>query len=160
MPYYKALDKRLHLGYRRLRGKSGTWWCRFYLGERQYAVEPIGTADDQASADGIEVLDFWQAQDKARELMAARTNGSATKAGPLTVKGAVEQYLEWMESNRKSAYDARRRAEAFIFHSSAMSFAVRSPPRSSVSGTSRLPRRRRARAPTRPGAATPGLQWR
>jgi len=115
MPYYRALDKRLHLGYRRLRGKSGTWWCRFYLGERQYTVEPLGTADDQAAADGVEILDFWQAQDKARELMAGRAQGGTGKTGPLTVKDAVEQYLEWLDSNRKSAYDARRRVEAFIY---------------------------------------------
>src|SRR5215472_1021791 len=110
MPYYKALDQKLHLGYRRIKGKSGTWWYRVYLGDRQYAVERIGTADDQGTADGIEIFDFWQAQDKARELMASRvSNGKVV--GPLTVKGAVEQYLEWLESNRKSGYDARRRAE-------------------------------------------------
>jgi integrase len=114
MPYYKSLDQKLHLGYRRLRRKSGTWWYRVYLGDRQYAVEPIGTADDQATADGVEILDFWQAQDKARELMASRvSNGKVI--GPLTVRAALEQYLEWMESNRRSAYDARRRAEAFIY---------------------------------------------
>jgi integrase len=117
MPYYRSLDKRLHLGYRRLRGKSGTWWCRFYLGERQYAVEPLGTADDQASADGVTILDYWQAQERARERMAGRANGAAAKTGPLMVRGAVERYLEWLENNRKSAYDARRRAEAFIFPS-------------------------------------------
>jgi len=114
MPYYKSLDQKLHLGYRRLKGKSGTWWYRVYLGDRQYSVEPIGTADDQATADGTEVLNFWQAQDKARELMVSRvSNGKVV--GPLTVKDAVEQYLEWLESNRKSGYDARRRAEAFIY---------------------------------------------
>jgi integrase len=113
-PYYKWLDQKLHLGYRRIKGKSGTWWCRIYLGDRQYAVEPIGTADDQSAADGIETFDFWQAQDKARERMASRvSNGKVV--GPLTVKDAVEQYLEWLESNRKSGYDARRRAEAFIY---------------------------------------------
>jgi hypothetical protein len=114
MPYYRSLDKRLHLGYRRLRGKSGTWWCRFYLGERQYAVEPLGTADDQASADGIDILDFWQAQEKARA-MAGRAQGASGKAGPLTVKDAVEQYLEWMEGARRSAYDTRVRSAAFIY---------------------------------------------
>ena len=35
--------------------------------------------------------------------------------GPLTVESAVQQYLQWLESNRKSAYDAQRRAKAFIF---------------------------------------------
>jgi integrase len=114
MPYYKSLDKKLHLGYRRLKGKSGTWWYRIYLGDQQYAVEPIGTADDNGTADGVEVLTFWQAQDKARELTANRvSNGKVV--GPLTVKAAVEQYLEWLETNRKSGYDALRRAEAFIY---------------------------------------------
>jgi integrase len=115
MPYYKALDKKLHLGYRRIKGKAGTWWARHYLGERQYAVEPIGTADDQSSADGVEILDFWQAQDKARERMAGRVHSNGKTTGPLTVKAALDQYLEWLESNRKSGYDARRRAEAFIY---------------------------------------------
>jgi integrase len=114
VPYYRALDKKIHIGYRRLRGKSGTWWCRFYLGERAYAVEPLGTADDQAAADGVEILDFWQAQDKARERMAHQANGAA-ETGPLTVKAAVEAHLEWLDNNRKSGYDARRRAEAFIY---------------------------------------------
>jgi integrase len=35
--------------------------------------------------------------------------------GPLTVQGAVEHYLEWLEANGKRYYEARRRAEAFIY---------------------------------------------
>ena len=34
MPYYRSLDKKLHLGYRRLKGKAGTWWVRHYLGDQ------------------------------------------------------------------------------------------------------------------------------
>src|SRR5262249_17797560 len=36
------------------------------------------------------------------------------KASPLTVREALEQYLEWMDGNRRSAVDARKRAEALI----------------------------------------------
>jgi integrase len=115
MPYYQSLDQKLHLGYRRIRGKSGTWWARHYLGEQRYAVEPIGVADDQSPADGVEILNFWQAQDKARARMAGRTLGNGKTIEPLTVKDACEHYLEWLETNRKAAYDARRRAEAFIY---------------------------------------------
>lgn len=115
MPYYRSLDKRLHVGYRRLRGKSGTWWVRYYLGDRRYVVEPLGTADDQATADGVEVLDFWQAQDKAREHMAGRVNGTVDNAGPLTVTAAVEAYLDWLDTNRRSGHDSRKRAQAFIY---------------------------------------------
>ena len=116
MPYYKSLDQKLHLGYRRLKGKAGTWWARHYLGDRQYDVEPIGIADDQSPADGIEILDFWQAQDKARARVGVRVANGAGKAGPLTVKAAVEDYLQFLETNRKpsTARDSRYRAAAFI----------------------------------------------
>jgi integrase len=116
MPYYRSLDKKLHLGYRRLpKGKAGTWWARHYMGERQYEVEGLGVADDLSAADGTEILDFWQAQAKARERMTARTHAAAGKTGPLTVRDVVEEYLQFLETNRKSAYDARYRAAAFIY---------------------------------------------
>jgi integrase len=114
MPYYKALDKELHVGYRRLRGKSGTWWMRRYEGNGRYAVESIGTADDQGAADGNEVLTFWQAQDKARARYGLHLATGAH--GPLTVKDAVGAYLQFLETSRKpsTAQDTRCRAAAFI----------------------------------------------
>jgi integrase len=119
MPYYVALDKKLHQGYRRLKGKPGTWWARHYLGEGQYDREYLGVADDLSDADGIEILDFWQAQAKARQRMTARTQVAAGKTGPFTVRDAVADHLQFLETNRKqtTAYDARYRAEAFIFPS-------------------------------------------
>jgi integrase len=117
MPYYKSLDKKLHLGYRRLKGKSGTWWYRIYLGDQQYAVEPIGTADDQGEADGVEYLNYWQAQDKARELVAERTAARPEKRGPYTVNNALDDYFKWLESEGRSAaavQDAKGRAATFI----------------------------------------------
>lgn len=114
MPYYRSLDKKLHLGYRRLRGKAGTWWARHYLGGQDYDVESIGVADDLTDADGTEILDFWQAQETARGRMVKRNRGGAAKLSPLKVKEAVDRYIEYLESNRKSAVDARYRANAFI----------------------------------------------
>jgi integrase len=113
-PYWRTVERGLHLGYRRLKGKAGTWWARHYVGGQQYEVESIGIADDLSDADGIAVLSYWEAQTAARERMVKRAHSAAGVTGPLTVKHAIEQYLEWLESNRKSAYDARRRAEAFI----------------------------------------------
>ncbi len=113
-PYYRSMDKRLHLGYRRLKGKAGTWWARHYIGNQEYEVEPIGIADDLTPADGIEIFDYWQAQNKARERMGIRTTAGAGKTGPITVRDAIDDYLQFLESNRKSFYDARSRAEAFI----------------------------------------------
>ena len=59
------------------------------------------------------ILNFWQAQSKARKRMvSARIRRRQNRAA---VKAAVERYLDWLEHSRKSAYDARRRAEAFIY---------------------------------------------
>lgn len=113
-PYWRALDRKLHLGFRRLKGKPGTWWARHYLGERNYEREALGTADDLSDADGVEILTFWQAQDAARKRMGVRIANGAGKAGPFTVRNAVDEYLEFLETNRKSGRDARLRANAFI----------------------------------------------
>jgi integrase len=80
------------------------------VGEQSYVVEKIGMADDVSDADGAVVLDFYQAQDKAREHVATeRTNG-----GPLTVAKAMEAYCDWLDVNRKTGKDARIRADALI----------------------------------------------
>ncbi|MEX0852150.1 MAG: site-specific integrase, partial [Bauldia sp.] len=114
-PYWRTIERGLHLGYRRLKGGSGTWWARHYLGDRSYEVEGLGVADDRSDADGVAVLDYWQAQTKARERMVARAHAAAGRTGPLAVQDAVGEYLEWLDNNRRSGRDARKRAEAFIY---------------------------------------------
>jgi len=114
-PYYRAIERRLHLGYRRLGdGQAGTWVARHYVGDQQYAVERIGTADDMMDADGVAILDFWQAQEAAREAMVERAHHAHGKHGPITVAAAMDEYLAFLENNRKSAADARYRDRAFI----------------------------------------------
>jgi integrase len=92
VPYYRSLDKKLHLGYRRLKGKAGTWWARHYTGDQQYQIEGIGTADDLSAADGIDILDYWQAQARARERMAARAQAAGGDGKTITVGTALERY--------------------------------------------------------------------
>ena len=42
------------------RGKrGGAWVVRRYLGDQDYKVETIATADDVEDANGVDVLDFW-----------------------------------------------------------------------------------------------------
>jgi integrase len=114
-PYYRAIERGLHLGYRKLRnGAPGTWVARHYVGKQSYQVESIGAADDLSDADGVAILDYWQAQNKARERMVERAHGAAGKTGPLTVAAAMDAYLEFLDNHRKSGYDARRRDLAFI----------------------------------------------
>jgi integrase len=96
-PYFRALDRKLHLGYRRLRGRPGSWWARFYIGDGQYDIEPLGTADDHSPADGREILDFYGAQDRARAGMAKRNLASASAGEDgqvITVDRALARYQE------------------------------------------------------------------
>jgi integrase len=108
-PYWRLIEPGLHLGYRRLGGRPGSWCVRRYVGSQSYTVSALkGVADDYADADGASVLNFAQAQQEAQ-----RRKPQA--AGPLTVRQAVEQYLEYLEGRGANTYDARVRAEAFIF---------------------------------------------
>lgn len=113
-PYYRQIEPGLHLGYRRLENGAGRWVVRHYIGGQQYETETIATADDFSDADGLAILDFRQAQHKVRELMVHRANIAAGKIGKLTVAQAMEHYLIFLESNRKSEPDSRARYHAHI----------------------------------------------
>jgi len=114
-PYWRGLEPGLlHLGYRRPTTGAGKWLARHYVGEQAYEVETIATADDFSDADGIAILSFPQAQTLARERMVARKHAAAGKTKPLTVSDAMKSYLEFLETNRKSAPFATYCNKAFI----------------------------------------------
>lgn len=113
-PYYRLMEEGVHLGYRRLTTGAGNWVVRHYVGEQKYEVETIGPADDLSDADGVKILSFSEAQAKARELMVARAHKAAGKSGPLTVRAAVDAYIEFLAAKRKSADFSRYAAYAFI----------------------------------------------
>jgi len=118
-PYYCTIEPGLHLGYRKLKGVagrprvSGKWVLRHYGGKQAYTVETIATADDFSDADGVAILDFWQATTAARESMVARAHSAAGK-GPCTVEVAIERYLQALEAKGKDAKDTRARSRAMI----------------------------------------------
>src|SRR5215831_16656696 len=66
-PVFVKLGKQLGLGYRRNQ-TAGTWVLRVADGKGGNFLRSIGKADDFDEADGADVLDFWQAQEKARSL--------------------------------------------------------------------------------------------
>jgi integrase len=113
-PYYRLLEPGLHLGYRKLRGRAGTWVARHYVGNQAYETEGIGTADDRSDADGVMILNFWQATEKARERAVSRAHQVAGKTGPLTVADVIEDYIRFLGENKKTAQDSRYRANAHI----------------------------------------------
>jgi integrase len=114
-PYYRIIEEGLHLGYRKPREGAGKWVARHYVGAQSYQVETLAPADDLSDADGDKILDFKQAQDRARQLMVGRARTAAGKpSGPLTVADVIKPYLEYLEENRKTAQDATYRADALI----------------------------------------------
>jgi integrase len=105
-PYWRSIGRGLHLGYRK--GKTGSVWVvRQYQGDQQYKLETIAQADDTEDANGIDILDFWQAQEAARKFRLG-----ARKIGAYTVKDAVRDYLEYL-GDKPSYNDAKLRLNAF-----------------------------------------------
>jgi integrase len=105
-PYWRAIGRGLHVGYRK--GKTGgAWVIRRYLGNQTYQVETIAEADDILDANGNEILDFWQAQEVVRQVR------QSPRRGNYTVRDAVNAYIERLEG-RPSWYDTKRRLEAFV----------------------------------------------
>ncbi|MCJ2055654.1 site-specific integrase [Methylobacterium sp. J-048] len=113
-PYYRTLEPGLHLGYRRPLKGAGKWVARHYIGDKDYEVETLAVADDFSDPDGVAVLSFRQAQDLARSRMVQRAHSAAGKTGPLTVRDAVNAYVDFLDANRKTGVDARKRAGAHI----------------------------------------------
>jgi integrase len=131
VPYWRAIDPGLHLGYRK-GSDGGKWVARWYLrnssprakqrdgtvykhpkGKAYYHETLDGITDDRQGADGVTVLNFAQAQKKVRELYAA-AHAPAADAGPLTVRQAVETYIEYLRTEKKTAADTRQRLDRHI----------------------------------------------
>jgi integrase len=110
-----------HLGYRKPQGRkgkpagAGAWVWRHYLDERRYETRTFATADDFSDGDGVAILSWQQAQNQVRAELVSTARAAAGVAGPVTVKAAVDSYLDWLENSRKSARDARWRAAALIY---------------------------------------------
>lgn len=88
-PYaFTVVSPGIAVGYRRNRS-SGVWVLRAADGKGGSWTKRIALADDFESADGTHVLDFWQAQERARQL----ARGSDADAGrPVAVNDAVDAY--------------------------------------------------------------------
>jgi integrase len=93
-----------------LKGRSGSWCLRRYIGDQAYTVEALdAAADDFSEADGRTVLDFKQAQ-----RLVMKQQGKARATSGLTVAEAVEAYLAHI-GNRSSVRDAQHRMRAFVY---------------------------------------------
>jgi len=113
-PYWRSIETGLSLGYRRLRGKSGTWTARHYVGDRDYTYDVIGTADDKSDADGVTVFSFDQAVGNARELHTKRAKQVRGIVGPWKVNDALDAYTTDLDRRGKQFYAIEKQAGRYI----------------------------------------------
>src|SRR5215468_5698921 len=66
-PVFVKIGLGVGLGYRR-NATAGTWVARVSDGKGGNWTKAIGAADDFDEADGKVILNFWQAQDRARAI--------------------------------------------------------------------------------------------
>jgi integrase len=105
-PHFRKIRDGLHLGFRRLRGKPGTWCARMYDEQkRAYTIEGLGTETE---------LTFDVAQDAARAKFEQASGISARDTGPVTVGNIIDGYLAARERAGRDTSDARTRANALI----------------------------------------------
>jgi integrase len=127
-PYYRAIARGLHLGFRKNK-RGGVWVVRRYIGNEDYKVETIGQADDEhRDADGNNVLNFYQAQDraKAHATDAIERIRLSELGAPITVESSIEEYLtdrERREAKQKGGKlglkrDARSRLKRHVLSDS------------------------------------------
>src|SRR6202048_1858198 len=90
-PIFVKIGPGLGLGYRR-NATAGTWVVREADGAGGNWTKAIGIADDFEDADGERVLNFWQAQDKARALGRDDRGVDTGSAEPATVGHALDSY--------------------------------------------------------------------
>lgn len=112
---FLTIGKGLALAYRRTEDGYGTWQARVWDGAR-YHYRNVGRADDHQDANGLDVLDFYQAQGAAREWYDKRTKLAAgiPEEGPITVRRATERYLEWFREHRRSLNETEAMVGAHI----------------------------------------------
>ncbi|UXU91441.1 tyrosine-type recombinase/integrase [Burkholderia sp. S-53] len=108
-PFWDAIRRGLHVGYRTSSVGPGTWVGRLYHGKRYHHV----TLDGQP--------EFDEARKRVEQWADELTKGTAKKADspdtPLTVEDGCRKYVEDLESRKgaKSAYDASNRFERLVY---------------------------------------------
>jgi integrase len=116
-PHWRAIVQGAHLGYYR-GARRGAWVVRWRKPEGAYQKAVLGEADDIRDGDGVHVLDYRAAQQKALEQIARWEHHEAPEASsaPTTVADVMADYLDWIETHRRSttAREWRYMAHAHI----------------------------------------------
>jgi integrase len=94
-PYWRTISEGRAIGYRRLGGqKSGSWIARHYDAATGRRYQALGNADDYLEPDGAKVFVFAEAQDRANEWFRQLSKQDGKSIDPITVKQAIDHYLD------------------------------------------------------------------
>jgi len=111
-PYWSLLSEGFHLGY--YRGKNSTKWVVRHRPPGRaggYSKSTLAEVDDTSDADGVRILDYRQAQEKAREWLRGVEGGVAVTAN-FTVGDALDEYIKAFI--KKDLANTKRRVEQFV----------------------------------------------
>src|SRR5262249_10914873 len=100
---FTSIAPGIRLGYRRCKG-AGTWVVKVADGHGGNWTKGFAVADDHDDANGEHVLDFCQAQDKARAL----ARGSVDDGRPCTVAEALDAYAADLKARGGLVANAQR----------------------------------------------------
>jgi integrase len=106
-PYTARVAPGIRLGYRRNAG-TGSWSVICADGAGGSWLKGFAVADDYETADGVQVLDFWQAQDRARTLARAGQDGADDSGRPMTVAEAIDRYQIDLQARGGDSRNATR----------------------------------------------------
>ena len=90
-PVFTKIGDGVGLGYRRNR-TAGTWIVRAANGKGANWTKAFATADDFQEADGGTLMNFWQAQDRARVLASGGKNHGTDDSKLVNIKQALDRY--------------------------------------------------------------------
>lgn len=114
-PYFLVIEKGLALGYRKS-SVGGAWVVRRYDSNSQRNAESrIAIADDYREADGVEVLNFAQAQRAV--LSDAKLQAEKASGKHYTIADAIHDYIDYLRAHKKTADDAALKLNAYVIPS-------------------------------------------
>jgi integrase len=106
-PYPARVGPGIRLAYRR-NETAGSWSVIAADGKGGNWMKGFAIADDYEAANGETVLDFWQAQERARVIARGHKDLDADSGKPVTVREAMDRYEADLKARSGDGYNAQR----------------------------------------------------
>jgi integrase len=106
-PYTARVAPGVRVAYRR-NEIAGSWSVIAANGKGGNWMKQFASADDHEESNGTDILDFWQAQERARIIARGHREPDADNGKPITVCEAVERYEADLKTRGGDAYNAQR----------------------------------------------------